>query len=158
MKMARLRSATDVISSAEHRAETLQASPSLPSKETTDLKKPAEELRRAVKKSYQNLMKLLPINELKVRLYSQELLSSTQKSELDSSASLEKKITYFLDEILIPSLNIGYTRYLDEMLSTMNESDNVSTKILAEQLKTDITAAPAPTDTSVIDAGKVKAS
>lgn len=120
------------------------------------MEKPSEELQKSVKKCYLNLLKLLPINELAERLYSQELLSYKQKSVLSSFVSLEDKTRYFLDEILIPGLNIGYSGHFDEMLIIMKENDNVLTRLLAEKLMTNITTA-APTDTSFIDAGTYQA-
>ena len=116
------------------------------------MEKTSEETQRAVKKCYLNLLKLLPINELAERLYSHEKLSYKQKSVLSSFASLEEKTRYFLDEILIPGINIGYSGHFDEMLIIMKESDNILTRLLAEKLMTNITTA-VPIDTSVTDAG-----
>ena len=111
----------------------------------------AEEAQKAVKKCYPNLLKLLPINELVVRFYSLNLLSYNRKSKLDSFIALEDKIKYFLDDILIPGLNICYTGHFNEMVIMMKESDDVLIKRLVEKLMADVStdvSTEASTDTS----------
>lgn len=109
----------------------------------------AKEAERAVKKCYPTLLKLLPISELADHFYSRELLSNSRKSKLDSFITADEKVRYFLDEMLIPSLEIDYTGYFDEMISMMKESDDILTRRLVEKLMADVSAS-ASTDTSSI--------
>ena len=84
----------------------------------------AEEAKKTIQKLYPTLLKLLPIRKLVEHFYSLQLLSDDRKSEIDSLTSLKEKITYFLDEMLIPGLSINYTRHFDEMVTMMKESDD----------------------------------
>ena len=93
-----------------------------------------EEFKKAVKKCYPNLLELLPISKLIERFLSHELLSFDRKSELDKLNSPKDKIRYFLDEILIPGLNINYTGHFDEMVNMMKGSDDVLVKLLVKKL------------------------
>ena len=94
----------------------------------------AEEAKSAVHEFYSNLLELLPIDKLVDRFISRKLLSFDRKSKLDSSASPEEKTRHFLDSILIPGLNVGFTGHFDEMVAMMKESDDVLVKHLAEKL------------------------
>ena len=96
--------------------------------------KSAEEARKAIQKVYPTLLKLLPIGALVEHFYSLQLLSYERKSKLDSLTSPKEKITYFLDEMLIPGLSINYTRHFDEMIAMMKESDDDLTRFLVEKL------------------------
>ena len=97
----------------------------------------AEEAKRAVKKCYPTLLELLPIGGLVNRFISHELLSLDRKSKLDSLTSREK-IRYFLDEMLIPGLSIGYTGHFDEMVTMMKESDDILVRSLVKKLMPDV--------------------
>ena len=69
------------------------------------------------------------------RLYSLDLLSIDRKSKFDSLASPEEKTSYFLDEMLIPGLNIGYTGHFEGMVNLMKElSDDILTREFVEKL------------------------
>ena len=114
-----------------------------------DMAKPAEEAKQTVKKWYPNLVKLLPITELVDRFDSLHLLSSNRKSKFDSVTSPEEKVKCFLDEILIPGLDIEYTGHFDEMIKMMKESSDASTKRLAEEITREVSIAPEK-DTSFI--------
>ena len=70
-----------------------------------------------------------------------ELLSFDRKSELDSLTSPQEKIKHFLDAILIPGLNAGYTGHFDEMVVMMKENDDVLVKFLIEKLVPDVSVA-----------------
>ena len=102
----------------------------------------AEEAKKAVLKCYPNLLELLPINKLVECLFSRELLSFDRKSELDSIAPPKEKIKHFLDAILIPGLNAGYTRHFDQMVIMMKESDDDLIRFLVEKLIPDVSAGP----------------
>ena len=107
-----------------------------------DMAKPTEEAKQTVKKCYPDLVKLLPITELVDRLDSLHLLSSNRKSKFDSVTSPEEKVKCFLDEMLIPGLDIEYTGHFDEMVKMMKESSDSSIKRLAEEITRGVSIAP----------------
>ena len=107
----------------------------------------AEDALRAIRRCYPSLLKLLPISGLVVRFYSLNLLCDNQKSELDSFTKPKDKIQHFLDEILIPGLDIGYTKHFNEMVIMMRDSRNVLSKRLVEKLMEDVSTGDS-TDTS----------
>lgn len=116
----------------------------------------AAEAKRAIQKHYPNLLQLLPIDELVGRLLSRRLLSLDRKNNLNSFGSPRKKISYFLDGILVPGLDIGYTGHFVEMVIMMKESDDVLLKVLADKLMPDVSTSvsTAPSaDTSHTNAG-----
>ena len=113
----------------------------------------AEEAKSAVHEFYSNLLELLPIDKLVDRFISRKLLSFDRKSMLDSSATTKEKTRHFLDDILIPGLNIGFTEHFKEMVAMMKKSDDVLIKYLAEKLIPRVSAT-LTTDTSrVTNAG-----
>ena len=113
----------------------------------SNMAKSAEEAKSAVQTCYPNLLELLPINKLVERFYSRKLLPFDRKSELDNVTSLKEKTRHFLDAILIPGLNAGYTGHFDEMVVMMKESDDILVKFLVEKLIPGVSIAPT-TDTS----------
>ena len=102
----------------------------------------AESAKKSVLNCYPELLKVLPISELVDRFDSLQLLSSNRKSKLNSLTSPEEKTEYFLDEMLIPGLNIEYTEHFDEMIKMMKESDDVSIKLLVENMTREVSNAP----------------
>ena len=94
--------------------------------------KSAEEAKKAVQKFYPNLLEVLPITELAERFYSHHLLSYHQKSKLNSLQSRREKISYFLDEMLMPGLSMNYTVHFDGMITMMKESDDTLARHLVE--------------------------
>ena len=106
-----------------------------------------EDAKKTVEKWYPKLLTQIPISELVDRLDSLQLLSSNRKSKLNNLTSPEEKAKYFLDEMLIPGLSIEYTGHFDEMVKMMKESDDVSIKLLVENMTRDVSNAPSK-DTS----------
>ena len=111
--------------------------------------KSAEEAKKAVQKFYPNLLEVLPITELAERFYSRHLLSYHQKSKLNSLQSRREKISYFLDEMLMPGLSMNCTKHFDEMITMMKESDDILARHLVELMVEDLMPAtvisPSPT-------------
>ena len=119
------------------------------------MEKSAEEANKAIQKYYSNLLKelpeVLPINELVERFFSGHLLSYDQKSKLDSLHSRKKKIAYFLDEILMPGLSMNYTKYFNEMITMMKESDDALARHLVELIDKElIPTTSVTTDTGIV--------
>ena len=114
----------------------------------------AEEAKAAVKKYRFGLVKLLPINDLVTRLCFYKLLPPYRKKILDNLISPQEKIEHFLDELLTPSLSVGYTGYFDEMVNMMKESNDVLITCLVEKLtKPSKRHEPLGDDSGIADTG-----
>ena len=110
--------------------------------------KSAEEARKVIQKLYPTLLRLLPIREVVKHFYSLQLLSYDRKSQLDSLTSVEEKIAYFLDKMLIPGLSINYTRHFDEMIAMMKKSDDDLTRFLGDRIIEELTLIDTPVTAS----------
>ena len=93
-----------------------------------------EEAKKAVRECYSDFKNVLPINKLVEYFYTRNLLSVDHKEKFDGLTSRKDKIVYFLDEILIPGLSIGFTEHFDNMVTMMKESDDMLANRLAEKL------------------------
>lgn len=94
-----------------------------------------EVMKEALKAFYSNLSEILPIEYLVKHLYSDNLLSDDKKRSLEGLSECSKKIQYFLDYVLTPSVNIGYTDIFEKMLHLMERGDDKPVKFLAEKIK-----------------------
>ena len=57
-------------------------------------------------------------------LYSHNLLPGDHKDNIDALDTQKKKAEYFLDHMIKPGVEIGYTGQFDEMLRVMEDSDD----------------------------------
>ena len=87
------------------------------------------------KEFYPKLLEILPVDCIIPHFYSKRLLSSVHKGKLDSLSIYKERIKYFLDEVIEPSLKIGYVDQFDEMLAIMMKSDDPAVKFLANEIK-----------------------
>ena len=87
------------------------------------------------KEFYPKLLEILPVDCIILHFYSKRLLSSAHKGKLDSLSTNKERIKYFLDEVIEPSLKIGYVDQFDEMLAIMMKSDDPAVKFLANEIK-----------------------
>ena len=94
-----------------------------------------EMAKKVLKKFYTQLSIILPIDDLVHRLYSQDLLSSHHRTELRKLIAKDDKIKYFLDNVLDPSIDIGYTMQFDEMVNLMENSDDSAVKYLVKKIQ-----------------------
>jgi len=94
----------------------------------------ARSAKDAFKEFYTKLEKVLPIDSLKSQFYSRNLLSNDHKSKLDAMTGDKEKVEYFLDKVINPGLQIGYTKQFDEMLLIMQNSDDPPVKYLADEI------------------------
>ena len=95
----------------------------------------AKTAKDAFKEYYSSLMEVLPINVLISTFYSKKLLSEDHKRMIDSSSTQREKSQYFLDNVINPGLNVGYTKQFDEMLNIMENSDDPVVKHVAEKIR-----------------------
>jgi len=87
------------------------------------------------KKFYVKLVKVLPINNISSDLYSHNLLPGDHKARIDGLDTPKQKAEYFLDHVIKPGVEIGYTGQFDEMLKVMENSDDPPVKFLAGEIK-----------------------
>ena len=86
------------------------------------------------KEFYIKLLEVLPTSHLIPHFYSRNLLSNDHKSKLDGLTTDKEKAEYFLDKVIKPGLEIGYTEQFDEMLLIMLNSDDPPVKHLADEI------------------------
>ena len=91
------------------------------------------EVERAIKKFYPDLLKILPLSHLVPCLYSENIISSDSMRKLETLSELER-IRYFLDTILVPGVEIGYTTLFKKLLRVMQVSDDGAVKYLAGEI------------------------
>ena len=80
-------------------------------------------------------MRVLPINNISSDLYSRDLLPGDHKDAIDALDTQKKKVEYFLDHVIRPGVEIGYTEQFDEMLRVMENCDNPPVKYLAGEIE-----------------------
>ena len=91
-----------------------------------------------LKEFYPKLLEILPVEALTTQFFAKGLLSNTHKEKLDGLSAArainKEKAKYFLDEVLIPGLKIGFVEQFDEMLVMMRNSDEPPVKFLANEI------------------------
>jgi len=91
------------------------------------------------KRFYSELIKVLPtiINNLVIKLYSDELLSGDHKERIDSLPTDKEKTEYFLDKVIKPGLqlDVPYTKIFDAMLKVMKVSDDPTINYLVDKIQ-----------------------
>ena len=95
----------------------------------------AEGTKRVFTEFYAKLTETLPIKDLVTELYANNLLTDNHKAEVQSLTTKKEKAQYFLDEVIKPGLNIGYTGQFNKMISVMESSDDPVVKFLAKQIQ-----------------------
>ena len=91
------------------------------------------EVKRAIRKFYPDLLKILPLSHLVPCLYSEGMISSDSIRKLQALNELER-IKYFLDDVLMPRVEIGYTTIFKKLLRVMQVSDDGAVKYLAGEI------------------------
>ena len=67
--------------------------------------------------------------------YSHCLLPGDHKANIDVLETQKKKAEYFLDNVIKPGLEVGYTGQFDKMLNVMETSDDPAVKFVAAEIK-----------------------
>ena len=67
--------------------------------------------------------------------YSHGLLPGDHKANIDALDTQKRKAEYFLDYVIKPSLEVGYTGHFDEMLKVMESNDDLAVKFVAEEIR-----------------------
>ena len=89
---------------------------------------------KAFRDFYSKLVKVLPMNNIS-DLYSHNLLPGDHKERIDALNTQKQKAEYFLDRVIKPGMEIGYTGQFDEMLKVMENSDDPPVRFLATEIK-----------------------
>ena len=86
---------------------------------------------------YPELTKVLPMimDNLVTKLYSYKLLSGDQKDNIGTLTTDKEKITYLLDKVIKPALEIKCTKHFDEILRIMKNSDVYAVKYLFKEIQ-----------------------
>ena len=67
----------------------------------------------AFQKFYPKLLKVLPISSMLTEFYSHGLLPGDHKANIDALDTQKRKAEYFLDYVIKPGLEVGYTGQFD---------------------------------------------
>ena len=97
-----------------------------------EMAKTIEEI--AFKEFYVKLVKVLPMGSMP-QFYSRNLLPGDHKDKIDTLATRKEKGEYFLDHVIKPGVEIGYTGQFYEMLRVMENSDDPPVKFLAGEIR-----------------------
>ena len=93
------------------------------------------EMSNAFRAFYRKLLAVLPVEVITRDFFSRNLLSNSHKRKIDSYSKRERKIKYFLDYVIYPSVQVGETLLFTEMLAAMRRSDDVTAKGVADKIK-----------------------
>ena len=88
-----------------------------------------------LQKFYPKLLKVLPMSSILTEFYSRGLLPGDHKANIEARDTQKKKAEYFLDHVIKPGLEVGYTGQFDKMLKVMEASDDPAVKFIAEEIR-----------------------
>lgn len=63
------------------------------------------------------------------------LLPGDHKSSIDALDTQKQKAEYFLDHVIKPGLEVGYTEQFDKMLNVMETSDDPTVNFVADEIR-----------------------
>ena len=86
-------------------------------------------------KFYPKLLKVLPISSILTEFYSHGLLPGDHKATIDALDTQKRKAEYFLDYVIKPGLEVGYTGQFDKMLKVIESNDDPAVKFVAEEMR-----------------------
>ena len=117
----------------------------------------AEGTKRVFTEFYAKLTEALPIKDLETELYVNKLLTDYHKAQVHSLTTKKEKARYFLDEVIKPGLNIGYTEKFNKMMSVLESSDDPMVKFLTKQIQKSLDDLPSTStsDDSIKDTDAV---
>ena len=97
--------------------------------------------RKAFKEFHIKLTEL-PINDMIEELYTKNLLPGDHKAKVKSQSTPKEMAQHFLDAVIKPSLEIGYTQQFEQLISIMESSDNPALPFLAQQIRESMAGVP----------------
>ena len=88
---------------------------------------------------YSKLVKALPMKDalFRAELYSHGLLPGDLKNQIESLATQAEMATHLLDNVIKPNVTSGISNgaSFNELLTVMSDSENLTAKELAEQIR-----------------------
>jgi len=89
------------------------------------------------KKFYPKFVDCLPMNDPKflADLYSQDFLSGDMKNKIESMDTQPAKASYFLDQVIKPSLTMTENNLFEKLVKLIEDSDSEVLKDLSRKLK-----------------------
>ena len=84
---------------------------------------------------YAKLLKVLPMKTIVIEFYSRNLLPGDHKANIEALDTQKQKAEYFLDYVIKPGIEVGYTGQFDEMLKVMEISDDPAVKFVVGEIK-----------------------
>ena len=106
----------------------------------------AEVYKQIYEKFYLKLVNLLPMNNVIfiAKLSAKDLLPGDIQTKLLSFVPSADKSSYFLDRVIKPALDAGYTEGFDKLLEIMENSEYFHVKATAAKITSDIAKAYGP--------------
>jgi len=86
-------------------------------------------------KYYQEFVKCLPMDDPTFldNLYSQDFLSGDMKNKIESMETKTAKASYFLDQVIVPSLTMNNNNLLERLIKLIGDSES---EVLQDLYKT----------------------
>lgn len=86
-------------------------------------------LKKVFQKNYATLVKILPMHSdiFQAELYTKDLISVSQKNEVNSTPGTTKKATLFLDNEIMPSIDINDGEKFNILLQVMENYEDDAT-------------------------------
>ena len=100
-----------------------------------------EGFKKAFREFYIKLTEL-PIKDMIEELYTKNLLPGDHKAKVKSLSTSKEMAQHFLDAVIKPSLEIGYTEQFEQLISIMESNDNRMLPFLAQQIREHVTGVP----------------
>ena len=88
-----------------------------------------------VRDHYSKLTTSFPINDLLPSLYSKRVITSDQKEQIQKKQLRKEKVSYLLDSVIIPSLELDDTTLYDNLIKVMEDCDDITAHRLAKLLQ-----------------------
>ena len=89
--------------------------------------------KETIRSNYNNLTNL-SIDSILDKLYAKKIITLTEKEKIETLDLRRKKMAYFLDHVIIPSLNSNFIVKFQRFLEVMNDSDDLMFINMANQL------------------------
>ena len=86
-----------------------------------------------LQKNYHELI-ILPINSMLGKLFSKEIITLEEKKQIKANPVESDRMEYFLDNIIIPSLEVNVDMKFRKFLEVMKESGDLTLISMAAKL------------------------
>ena len=90
---------------------------------------------KSIKDNYAGLTGALPIDNLLSVLFSINVITRREKATIQEKSLREDKVSYLLDVIILPALEIGHDVKYNNLIEVMLSNEDSTAKRLANKLK-----------------------